>query len=166
MATALTEEISLLLGNIAIFGGLTPKQQSDLLSLMDERIFADGEQIFKKDDVASNIYIVIEGQVALDFEQDDHPLSDILINPGFCFGETSLIGVQPHSASTFAKGTAKTLLLSGTKLFGLYESDIKLFSLLIMNIAREASRRLHTTDEMFLKYCKDDELKKLSYLGF
>lgn len=155
-----------LLERIAIFGGLELEQQIKLLGLMEERKFVDGECVFKKGEDASNIYVVVKGQVLLDFEQDDHPLSDIIIDRGYCFGETSLVGVQSHVASTYAKGDTHTLILSGQTLYGLYQSDIELFASLILNIAREASRRLHATDELFLRYSQMKELKKLPYLGF
>jgi len=161
----MSDELGAILDSIAIFGGLSAEQQQKLLGIMEERSFKDGEQIFRKDDVASNIYVILEGRVSLDFEQENHPLSDIEIEPGYSFGETSLIGVQPHSASTFAVGDTKTLVLSGTNLLGLYETDIKLFSTLIMNIAREASRRLHATDELFLEYSQQNDLRKLPSWG-
>lgn len=168
MTATMNTEIHQILKRIALFGGLDSGQQKALIALMTEREFAAGERVFNKGDQASDIYIVIDGLIGLDFEQKDHPLSDIIIEPGFCFGETSLIGVQTHSASTYAIEPTKVLLLSGADLFGLYESDIKLFSALLLNIAREACRRLHATDELFLRSTQDsaNELKKLPYRGF
>jgi CRP/FNR family transcriptional regulator, cyclic AMP receptor protein len=141
-----------LLDSIAIFGGLSEQQMDRVLALMKKSLHLDGDQIFAKGDVASNIYVVVSGQVRLDFERSNHPLSEIIFVPGSCFGETSLIGIQPHSANTYAVGNTELLSLSGSELLGLYERDLDLFSLLILNIAREACRRLHSTDELFLQY--------------
>jgi CRP/FNR family transcriptional regulator, cyclic AMP receptor protein len=146
------EELGQLLDNIPIFGGLSEHQTDFLLSLMRQSSHPDGAQIFAKGDMASSIYVVISGEVRLDFELPNHPLSDIRFSEGSCFGETSLIGIQSHSASTYTVGETVLLSLSGADLLGLYEDDPDLFGLLILNIAREACRRLHETDELFLQY--------------
>jgi len=161
-----TSELVAIIEKIAIFGGLADEQINRVLSLMSEQVYEDGEAIFKRGDTASHIYVITEGMVMLDFEQDDHPLSDISLTQGYCFGETSLIGVQPHIASTYAVEKTRVLVLSGADLYALYESDLTLFSAVILNIAREASRRLHATDELFLRYAQMKDLKKLPYLGF
>ena len=148
------EQLGNLLERIALFGGLSEQQTNRLLDLANRTQYQDGDQVFAKGDMASDIYIVISGQVRLDFEIPKHPLSEIIFDSGSCFGETSLIGIQPHSASTCAMGTTQLLSFSGTDLLSLYEHDLELFSLLILNIAREACRRLHSTDELFLQYRK------------
>jgi hypothetical protein len=53
------------------------------------------------------------------------------------------------------------IVLSRRALLSIYQSDKKLFSLLILNIAREASRRLHRTEEIMLHYvcCSRQEPK-------
>lgn len=148
------EQFSQLLDSISIFGGLNKHQADSVFSMMTESRYQDGELIFAKGEMASYIYIVISGKVRLDFELANHPLSEITFESGSCFGETSLIGIQPHSASTYAVGETQLLCLSGSTLLGLYEQDLQLFSLLILNIARESCRRLHSTDELFLQYQK------------
>ena len=113
--------------------------------------YADGEMVFAKGDMASSIYVVVSGSVRLDFELPEHPLSEITFEAGSCFGESSLIGIMPHSASTYSVGVSELLSLSGEDLLSLFENDLQLFSLLILNIAREACRRLHSTDELFVQ---------------
>jgi len=46
----------------------------------------------------------------------------------------------------------KLIALSRNALLSLFKSDLELFSILILNIAREACRRLHKTDEILLHY--------------
>lgn len=149
-----SERLGDLLERISIFGGLSEEQTNRILELVNKSLYQDGDQVFAKGDIASDIYIVISGQVRLDFELSDHPLSEITFESGSCFGETSLIGIQPHSASTYAVGATQLLSFSGSDLLNLYEQDLELFSLLILNIARESCRRLHSTDALFLQYSK------------
>jgi CRP-like cAMP-binding protein len=166
MSVTPDQELVSILDRIAIFGGLELGQQQKLLQLMDEKAFADKEVIFRKGESASCIYVVVEGKVALDFEQDDHPLSDLRLHPGACFGETSVIGVQPHAATARAEGKTRVLAFSSASLFQLYETDLPLFASVILNFAREASRRLHATDELFLHTSKMQDLKKKGFSGF
>ena len=145
----------------SIMGGLSDAQVSTLLDLMDTVSFADGQSVFYSGDPASAIYIVLRGNVRLDFGEDGHPLSQIEFKPGDCFGETSVIGIQPHSASAIAKGEITLFRLSTSALFALYETDTKLFAMIIMNVAREASRRLHHTDSLFLAYTQTSRLQSV-----
>ncbi|MEQ9210084.1 MAG: cyclic nucleotide-binding domain-containing protein [Pseudomonadales bacterium] len=165
MSVTPDQDLISILDRIAIFGGLELGQQQKLLHMMDEKTYSDGEVIFRKGESGSCIYIVIDGRVALDFEQDDHPLSDLRLHPGACFGETSVIGVQPHAATTRAEGKTRVLALPSSSLYQLYETDLPLFASVILNFAREASRRLHATDELFLQTSKMQELKKKGFSG-
>jgi len=137
-----------------ILGGINDDQVADLLNMMEADRYADKEPIFYSGDPASAIYIVLRGAVRLDFGDEMHPLSQIEFLPGDCFGETSVIGIQPHSAGAVARGDVTLLKLTTSTLHSLYESDTKLFAMLLLNIAREASRRLHHTDNLFLDYTK------------
>jgi len=166
MSVTPDQDLISILDRIAIFGGLELGQQQKLLQMMDEKTFEDGEAIFRKGESASSIYIVVEGKVALDFEQEDHPLSDLRLHPGACFGETSVIGVQPHAATARAEGETRVIAFPSNCLYQLYETDLPLFAAVILNFARGASRRLHATDELFLQTSKMQNLKKKGFSGF
>lgn len=146
------EEFFELKAQTTILGGLSDEQVAELLSKMETDHYSDDQPIFYSGDPASAIYIVLRGAVRLDFGDEMHPLSQIEFQPGDCFGETSVIGIQPHSAGAVAKGDVTLLTLTTNTLHSLYETDTKLFAMLVLNIAREASRRLHHTDSLFLAY--------------
>ncbi len=76
---------------------------------------------------------------------------------GDCFGETAAIGIQPHSASALAVEDTELIVLSRAALLSIFDSDKELFGMLILNIAREACRRLHKSDEIFLHYVRAKE---------
>jgi CRP-like cAMP-binding protein len=145
--TAAREDILRIVDQISLFGGLEPAQLDRLLDLMGEVDYAANEQIFAIGDQPSHIYIVLEGRVRLDFGNPAHPLTDIHFDVGACFGETSVIGIQPHSASAISDASTRLVVLSRAALLNLFQSDTALFALLVLNIAREAARRLHATDQ-------------------
>lgn len=71
---------------------------------------------------------------------------------GNCVGETGVIGIQPHSATAIAMTDTDLIVLTSEELLAIYETDKDLFGCLMLNIAREACRRLHKTDETLLHY--------------
>lgn len=153
--TVSDEEILSVLDQISLFGGLDQKQIDTLLSVMGQVSYSENEEIFVRGTQPSHIYIVLSGSVKLDFGVRDHPLAKLHFDAGACFGETSVIGIQPHVASAIADQTTELLVLSREALMGLYETDTNLFALLILNIARESARRLHNTDKWMMAEIDD-----------
>lgn len=141
-----------ILDKISLFGGLTEDQLHTLFSKLKLVHYRAQDIIFRQGDPPSYIYIVLAGEIRLLFEQADHPLSQTQFLPGACFGETSVVGIQPHSASTLAVVDTDLLVLSKENLMELFDTDKTLFGMLILNIAREASRRLHKADDLLLHY--------------
>jgi CRP-like cAMP-binding protein len=90
--------------------------------------------------------------VKLVINEKSDPLELIVFGEGQCFGETSVIGIQPHAATAIAVEDTELIVLSRNALLSLMKTDIELFSILTLNIAREACRRLHKTDEILLHY--------------
>jgi CRP-like cAMP-binding protein len=63
-----------------------------------------------------------------------------------------VIGIQPHRGTAIAMTDTDLIVLSRNTLLSIYESDKELFSILILNIAREVCRRLHESDDILLHY--------------
>lgn len=149
------EEITPILNKISIFGGLSEKQLNTLFKLLEQVSYKADEYVFKQGSDPSHIYIVISGTVKIIMEENGTPLELITFSEGHNFGETAVIGIQPHSASALAIEDTELIILSRQALLSLHDSDAELFGILILNIAREACRRIHNTDETLLHYfCK------------
>lgn len=146
------ENVLPILNKIAIFGGLSEKQLYEVFRALETVSYQAGEIIYKRGDAPSHIYIIRSGEVRIIVDEDDKSLELASFKTGDCFGETSVIGIQPHSASAWAIEDAELIVLSRKALLSIFEKDKELFGLLILNIAREACRRLHKTDEMLFHY--------------
>jgi len=120
------DEVAPILSEISIFAGLSDAQLYKLFGLLRKTSYKAGERVFSEGDQPSHIYIVQSGSMKLVVNCDDTPLELILFEEGQCFGETSVLS--------------------------LYKSNLEMFSTLILNIAREACRRLAKTDEILLHY--------------
>lgn len=149
------DEVLPIISKISIFGGLSDKQLNTLFHLLEQVSYKKDEYVFRRGDEPSQIYIVISGMVKLIMEENGTPLELIAFSEGHNFGETAMLGIQPHSASALATEDTELIVLSRQALLSLHETDPKLFGILILNIAREACRRIHNTDEVLLHYfCK------------
>lgn len=146
------ESVLPIINKISIFAGLSEGQLFTLFQLLEKVAYRAGEAVFEEGDKPSHIYVVRSGRVKLVANRDDTPLELIEFEQGDCFGEASVIGIQPHGATAVAVEDAELIVLSRNTLLSLYETDLRLYSILILNIAREVCRRLHKTDEVLLRY--------------
>ena len=146
------ESIRPILSKISILGGLTDAQVATVCSQMESGAFAAGERIFEQGTSPTHLYVVRSGRVKIVVDIDANPLELIAYGQGDCFGETSAIGIEPHSATALAVEDTELVVLSSRALHALFKKDAALFAMLILNIAREACRRLHRTDEILLHY--------------
>ena len=146
-----------ILNEISVFAGLSRNQLDSLLSLLEKVEYSKEQIIFEEGDKPDNIYVVKSGRVKLVVNRHETPLELIVFGPGALFGEASVIGIQPHSATAIAIEPVELIVLSRQSLLSLYESDIQLYCVLLLNIAREVCRRLHRSDEILLHYIRRKE---------
>ena len=132
-----------ILQKYSLFGGMMEEQIETILPFMHEEHFASNEIIITEGKANDRIYFLIEGQVAVSRKDV------FLIN--FCegeeFGEVEVLDVMPAAATIKALSNVKAMSISNKALREIYKTDVKIFSLIIMNLARDLSRRLRRMDE-------------------
>jgi CRP-like cAMP-binding protein len=146
------ENVLPVLNKIAILGGLDDSQLYTVFRMLEVEHYRKGESIFRQGDSPSHIRIVRSGRVRIVEDIEGTPLELFEFTTGDCFGETSVIAIHKHTASAVALEDSELLVIPRDKLFRLYESDPRLFGMLILNIAREACRRLNRTEDIMLHY--------------
>ena len=140
------------LSEIAIFGGFQEHELHGILKYLEESVFKEGEAVFQRGDDPTHIYIVKKGEIDLLIDAQEVRVKKKTLVAGDCFGEASLMAMHPHTATAIAVEESEVMVLSRQALMQLQKQDSKLFSLLMMNIARELARRLELTDEILLHY--------------
>ena len=151
------ENVLPILNKIALFGGLTDKQLYTVFRALQTVSYEAGEFIFEAGDEPSDIYIVWRGCVELVLDARGDALAEAVFGVGDCFGETAAIGIERHSASAVARDDTDLIIVPRQTLFDWWEKDKELFGLVMMNLAREACRRLHRADEVLLHYFDREE---------
>lgn len=149
-----------ILNQIALFGALNDEQLAKVFRLLKKISYKKGSFIFKQGDSPKNIFIVLSGKVELVLDANGEYLVKGLLEEGQCFGETAVIGIEKHSASAVAAVDTELIELSREDLFSLWEDDKDLFAMLVLNIAREACRRLSNSDKILLHYYLNHENKE------
>jgi len=146
------ENILPILNKIAIFAGLSDAQLYSLFKILQKVTYEKDEVIFKQGESPSHIYIIKSGTVKLYLEADHTMLELVEFTVDDCFGESSLIGIESHTASAVAVEKTELIVLSSKALYSLYNTDKDAYIMIILNIAREVSRRLNKTDDILLHY--------------
>jgi CRP-like cAMP-binding protein len=129
----------------ALFGGLQPNEIELLRALMKEECFAAGSDIVSEGDLGDRLYFIVEGSVEVvkACPGDEGETAQLaVLHAGDTFGEMELIDIQRRSATVRALEGVVALSLSNRDLYRLSQESLQTFTMLVMNIAREISRRL------------------------
>jgi CRP/FNR family transcriptional regulator, cyclic AMP receptor protein len=128
----------------SLFGGMTEEDVSRLLPFMVLASFPLGEEVMKEGERNDRIFFILEGRVEVS------KAGQVLIElgEGDTFGEMELLDVMPAAATVRALGPVKTASITNRAVHDIYHMDCKLFALMIMNLARDLSRRLRRMDEL------------------
>jgi CRP-like cAMP-binding protein len=135
------------LREVGLFGALSDDVLEHLARTLHVHRFAPGDTIFREGDPAHEMYVVLDGEVEVvrkSRKGRDHRIA--ILGPTDCFGEMSLIDVQPRSATVRALAASRVLRVTSEDFDKLYRHDLKSYALVTLNIARDLSRRLRVTD--------------------
>ena len=140
-----------LLRNMPVFGGLKTSSLETILSLAKDCKVDAGEYFFHEGDAACSLFVLRTGTVQVEKQAPSGcPVKIRPLTAGDCFGEMSLIDLQPRSASVIAETDCRAMEISLKTLHDLYASDLEQYAIIMMNMGREVSRRLRTvSDRLF-----------------
>ncbi|MDR3336118.1 MAG: cyclic nucleotide-binding domain-containing protein, partial [Treponema sp.] len=91
------------------------------------------------------IYFILEGKA----EAEKNGVRLFEFEEGTTFGEMEVLDIMATEASIKALAPTKLMYLSNSALHTLSKMDLKVFSILIMNLARDLSRRLRNMNQKF-----------------
>ena len=137
----------------SLFGGVTEEAYEQIRPLLRRGHFAKGQVIVAEGRVNDTIYFITDGAVEIlkraECEGGTELRRMAMMREGETFGEMEFIDIQPCAATVRALEDTATLMLSNRDLYRVSKMDMKTYALLVMNLAREISRRLRAMDSMF-----------------
>jgi CRP/FNR family cyclic AMP-dependent transcriptional regulator len=132
---------------IGLFGGLSDEILETFVAALPVIEVAPGQNVFKEGETGRELFVLLEGEVEiLRCSKRGHETRVAMLGPGDWFGEMSVLDVLPRSATTRAVAPSRLLRFTAHDLDALYRRDLRAYSLLVLNIAREMSRRLRVAD--------------------
>jgi len=136
------------LQQVPILGGLDGEVLTRIVSAARVLEVADGACIIEEGALTAALFIVFSGELEICKRgRNGAEFALARLKRGDCVGEMSLIDIQPRSASVRALGPAALLVLDEAAVARLYATDLQAYTLLMLNIAREISRRLRVADQ-------------------
>lgn len=144
------------LSQYSLFGGITSEAFETIRPLIHIVHYESGEIIIEEGAVNDRLYCICEGSVEVvkrAVDERDGALRRIAeMRPGDTFGEMELIDIQPCAATVRATEETWALTLSNHDLYRVSKTDMKTYALIMMNLARELSRRIRRMDDLIAQH--------------
>lgn len=135
------------LRRVGLFGAVS----DDVLEFLTQKLTvlspSAGDVVFREGEAARDMFVVMSGEAeVVKKSQSGLDARVALLGPGDWFGEMSILDVQPRSASVRVLAPSRVLKISASDLDALYRHDVKAYAIIVLNVARELSRRLRVAD--------------------
>jgi CRP/FNR family cyclic AMP-dependent transcriptional regulator len=136
------------LREVGLFGGLNDAALETLAQAHEVVEVCPGAPVFHEGDPGREMFVVLEGEIELYRDVRGAEAHIARASKNDWFGEMSILDVLPRSATARVVAPARLLRLTAHDLDVLYRRDPKAYTLLVLNIAREMSRRLRQADAL------------------
>jgi CRP-like cAMP-binding protein len=141
------------LREIGLFGALSDEILDHLCRTLQQKRIGAGEAVFKEGDPAREMYVLLDGEMeVLKKSRRGRDQRVAILGPSDTFGEMSVIDMQQRSATVRALAPSRVLRISTEDMDALYRHDLKSYTLIVLNVARELSRRLRVTDSILADF--------------
>ncbi len=135
------------LRDIGLFGALGDEALHRFADSLEMTTPSAGAYLFREGDTAREFFVVLDGEMeVLKKSKRGQEARVALLGAGDWFGEMAVLDIQPRSAGVRAIAPSRLLRIKATDLDVLYREDLKSYTLIVLNIARELSRRLRVAD--------------------
>ena len=137
------------LREIGLFGGLGDHVLQGLADTLELLDLEPGAVAFREGDSGREMFVLLAGEMeVLKRSKRDVEARVAVLGPSDWFGEMSILDVMPRSATVRAIAPSRLMRVTAHDLDALYRRDLRSYTLLVLNIAREMSRRLRVADSL------------------
>ena len=139
-----------LLQHVPIFAGLEVDALELLLAHAKQQDYPAGALVVREGDTGNLLFLIGSGSVRVckNFESPSE-MELVTLGPRDFFGEMCILETLPRSATVQAVSAATLFALPSSAFYHLYKASPDQYSILLLNIARDLSRRLRRLDELF-----------------
>lgn len=138
------------LQGVPIFAGLSEEAIELMVKHARKIDVKAGDFIVREGETGNRFYLIDEGEVRVVKQAGtDHEVELAKLGPHDFFGEMCILETLPRSASVQALTNSKVFALSSMDFLNLYKALPSEYGILILNLARDLSRRIRHLDEVF-----------------
>jgi CRP/FNR family transcriptional regulator, cyclic AMP receptor protein len=135
---------------IPIFAGLTPEALELLTQKAKSSIAAAGDFVVREGEAGNRMFIIRSGSVRVWKSKGDASQVEIArLSSGDFFGEMCILETLPRAATIEALEESGLCALSSMAFYDFYRAMPDQYSILVLNIARDLSRRLRRLDQIY-----------------
>lgn len=134
---ATREELIDLLAGLALFADLSRPQLEAVVHTLEEEYFAEGQRILRQGLSGSNLYIILEGEAAVQIDGKQRTT----LGKGDFFGEISVLLGEPPNADVVAVRPMLCLVLSAAEV----EPFLLAYPHVTFRMLQAEARRVRTT---------------------
>jgi len=141
------------LRSVALFAGLPQEIFAHFADTLPERMLAPGAVVFREGDAARALFVLLEGELEVTKQSRRGTEARVaILGPNDTFGEMSLLDMQPRSATVRTLSAVRIVEFGSEALDELYRRDVRAYALLVLNLARDLSRRLRVADGLVASF--------------
>lgn len=136
----------------ALFQGLTATQQALLKPLFVPVDYYSDSTIFVQGSPADHLYLVIMGEVVVNFKPEDGPVITVAkVQPGDIVGWSAALGRRTYTSSASCTTYTQLLRVRGEDLRNLCELHPETGIVILERLASVIAQRLHSTHEVVIQ---------------
>jgi len=136
------------LREVGLFGGLSDIALAEVVRDHDVIELGPGDTVFREGAPGRDMFVVFDGEVELLRTVRGVETRVASRSRNDWFGEMSMLDILPRATTARAASGVRLLRLTAHDLDLLYRRDLKSYTLLVLNMAREMSRRLRAADSL------------------
>jgi CRP-like cAMP-binding protein len=110
---------------------------------MVTRHYANGETIFIKGDVGTELYVVLDGEIRVHLDHEGREVTLARLGPSSVLGEMSVFDAEPRSAGAQSTGSTTVRVLRKDRLQALVHEHPEV----LMEFVRNLSQRIRKMNE-------------------
>ena len=153
-----------ILKKVRLFEGLSDSELEKIASLSREEEYRAGATLFEEGHPARDLYIVEEGEIALETELDlgpyaaPRPTTIEVVTSGQAFGWSALVEPYIFTSSARCLKTARVIAIDGSGLRHLINSDAHIGQKVMTRLTNMVASRLRDTREKLNEFLAGGEL--------
>jgi len=138
------------LKKFSIFQGLNDRELEQIVTIAKEESYEGGVRIFEEKAQATDLYLVLEGEVDIKVKgADDERITIAQVMPGEILGWSAIVEPNMRTAGAWVEGPTKLITLRADSLQDLFEKNNHIGYRVMKVIASLISGRLKALDTKY-----------------